>query len=69
MGIGESIKGKVKEQVGDVTNNDELEAEGQAQDEKGQEEARATKAKTEAKAHEGKAESLEQEQKSLEDNA
>lgn len=69
MGIGESIKGTIKEKAGDVANNDELEAEGEAQKEKGNEEARATKDKAEAKEHEAKAEALEKEQKSLEDNA
>ena len=66
MGIGETLKGAVKEKLGDVTGNSELETEGTAQKEKGQEQVEADKAKAEAKAHEAKAEALQQEQDALE---
>jgi uncharacterized protein YjbJ (UPF0337 family) len=56
MGAFEEVKGKVKEAVGDVTNNAELEKEGEAQKEKGE-------AERQAKAHEAKAEVKEAEQK------
>ena len=55
MGVFEEAKGKVKEKVGDVTDNPDLEAEGRAQKDKGEAEHDANKAKAEAKAHEAKA--------------
>ena len=36
MGIFEKAKGKAKEAVGDVTDNEELQAEGRAQQDKGE---------------------------------
>ena len=66
MGIGETIKGKVKETVGDVTDDDNLQAEGNAQQTKGEAETDETEARAEAKAHEKKAEALDKEQQSLE---
>ena len=67
MGIGESIKGTIKEKAGEVTNNDELQAEGSAQSTKGDEQTRETKDRAEAQAHEKKADALEREQSALED--
>ena len=68
MGIGDSIKGTVKEKAGDVLDNDNLEREGEAQQKKGNEDTRETKERAEAKAHEEKADALEKEQKALENN-
>lgn len=62
MGAFEEAKGKVKEKVGDVTNNPDLQREGEAQAERGAEERQATQARVEAKAHEAKAEGHEVEQ-------
>ncbi|MFN2562794.1 MAG: CsbD family protein [Jatrophihabitans sp.] len=67
MGIGESIKGTLKEKAGDLVDNDELTAEGEAQQTKGDEETRESKDRAEAKAHEEKADALEQQQEALED--
>ena len=52
MGTFEEAKGKVKEKVGDVTNNPDLAREGEAQKEKGEAQREETKAKAKAKAHE-----------------
>ena len=52
MGTFEEAKGKVKEKVGDVTNNPDLAREGEAQKDKGAAEREETKAKAKAKAHE-----------------
>ena len=62
MGVFEEAKGKVKEVVGDVTDNPELEQEGRAQQDKGEAEREATQARAEAKAHEAKAREKELEQ-------
>ncbi|HUQ39336.1 MAG TPA: CsbD family protein [Acidimicrobiales bacterium] len=62
MGVFEEAKGKVKEVVGDVTDNPDLQREGKAQAAKGEEEREATQARAEAKAHEAKAEAHEAEQ-------
>ena len=62
MGIFEKAKGKAKEAVGDVTDNEELQAEGRAQRDKGEAEHEANKAEAEAKAHEAKAKEKELEQ-------
>lgn len=66
MGIGESIKGAVKEKAGQAVGNEHLENEGKAQNTKGDEETRESKERAEAKAHEKKADALEQEQDALE---
>lgn len=63
MGAFEEAKGKVKEAIGDLTDNEDLQREGNAQKEKGQDEREATKARGEAKLHEAKAEAHEAEQK------
>jgi len=67
MGIGESIKGTIKEKAGEVVGDDHLKAEGDAQQTKGDEQTRESKDRAEAKAHEKKAEALAQEQDALED--
>jgi uncharacterized protein YjbJ (UPF0337 family) len=66
MGVGEELKGKVKEAAGDLTGNESLKTEGEAQADKGAEERKATQAQAEAKAHEAKSELHDQEQKAAE---
>jgi uncharacterized protein YjbJ (UPF0337 family) len=67
MGVGESIKGTLKEKTGDLVDSDELEAEGQAQQTKGDEETRESKDRAEAQVHEKKADALEEKQEALEE--
>ena len=67
MGIGEQIKGTIKEKTGQAVDNDELEAEGSAQQTKGEEQTRESKDRAEAKAHEKKADALDKQQQALED--
>ena len=67
MGTFEEAKGKIKQAVGDVTNNPDLEREGRAQEDKGEAEREATKARAEAKAHETKAKAHETEQELAQD--
>ena len=67
MGIGENVKGTLKEKVGDLTDNDELRAEGEAQQTKGEQEAKETKDRAAAQTHEKKADALESEREALED--
>ena len=45
MSVFEQAKGKVKEAVGDLTDNEALKTEGEAQVDKGYEEAKETEAK------------------------
>ena len=59
MGTFEEIKGKAKEVIGDVTDNESLQAEGKFQKEKGEEQREATQARAEAEVHEAKAEAKE----------
>ena len=66
MGVFEEAKGKVKQAVGDVTDNPDLEAEGRAQKDKGAAEHDANTARAEAKAHEAKAKEKELEQRAAE---
>lgn len=66
MGIGESIKGAFKQKAGQAVDNDQLAAEGDAQQTKGNEQVNESKDRTEAKAHEQKADALGQEQDNLE---
>jgi uncharacterized protein YjbJ (UPF0337 family) len=66
MGVFEEAKGKVKQAVGDVTDNDTLHAEGEAQQDKGAEERKETEARATAKAHEAKAEVAERKQQAAE---
>ena len=67
MGAFEELKGKAKEAVGDLTDNTDLQAEGQAQKEKGKAEVEATEARAEAKAHEARAKAKELEQEAAEE--
>jgi len=62
MGVGEEIKGKVKEAAGSVVDDDNLRREGRAQQDKGEAERQATQARAEATAHEAKANLKEAEQ-------
>jgi uncharacterized protein YjbJ (UPF0337 family) len=62
-GVAASVKGKVKEAVGSLTDNDELKREGQAQKEKGEAETKADADRAKAKAYEAKAKEKELEQK------
>lgn len=66
MGVFEEAKGKAKEALGDLTNNPDLQREGQAQEEKGKAEREATEARAEAKAKELKAKEKELEQETAE---
>ncbi len=66
MGIFEEAKGKAKEVAGDLTDDPDLKAEGQAQQDKGEAEHEADKARAEAKAHEAKAKEKELEQEAAE---
>lgn len=67
MGAFEEAKGKVKQAVGDVTNNSDLKREGDAQEAKGDAEREATEARAEAKGHEVKAKEKELEQEAAEE--
>lgn len=67
MGVGEELKGKAKEAIGDLTNNPDLQREGKAQEERGEAEREATQARAEAKAHEAKAKEKELEQQAAEE--
>jgi uncharacterized protein YjbJ (UPF0337 family) len=55
MGVVEQAKGKVKQAIGDLTDNDALRLEGEAQDDKGDEQRQETEARAKAKLHEEKA--------------
>ena len=66
MGIGEQIKGRLKQAAGDVTDNDALKTEGEAQSDKGIEETKQTEAQASAKAHEEKAEMYDKKQEAAE---
>jgi uncharacterized protein YjbJ (UPF0337 family) len=63
MGIGEQVKGKAKEVVGDITDNPDLEEEGRAQKKKGEAEREATQERAKAKAHEAEAKEKEVEER------
>jgi len=63
VGVFEEAKGKVKQAAGDLTDNDKLQREGEAQADKGEAEREATQARAEAKAHETKAAAAEAEQR------
>ena len=66
MGILEEAKGKVKQAAGDVTGNEALKVEGEAQADKGAEERKATEAQAKAQAHEKKADMHEAKQEAYE---
>lgn len=67
MGVGEELKGKAKAAVGEVTDNDDLRREGEAQVDKGQAETDAAKSRAEAKAEEAKARVHEERQRAAQD--
>lgn len=60
MGVFDEVKGKFKGKAGDVTDNEDLRAEGEAQNEKGEAERETQQARGEAQQHEKKAESLKE---------
>jgi uncharacterized protein YjbJ (UPF0337 family) len=62
-GIAATVKGKVKQAVGDLADNPELKREGEAQVRKGKEETNADTARAKAKAHEAEAKEKELEQR------
>jgi uncharacterized protein YjbJ (UPF0337 family) len=66
MGVLEEAKGKAKQAVADLTDNEALKAEGDAQASKGAEERKETAARAAAKAHEAKADVHEEQQKAAE---
>lgn len=55
MGGFEELKGRVKETIGDVTNDADLEKEGEAQKEKGKAQREADRARVEARIQDAKA--------------
>ena len=65
MGAFEEAKGKIKQAVGDVTDNPDLQREGHAQEEKGEAEREATQARAEAEARETEAAAREVEQRAV----
>jgi uncharacterized protein YjbJ (UPF0337 family) len=66
MGVFEEVKGRVKQAVGDLTDDDTLSAEGEAQQVKGAEERKETEARAKASAHEAKADLAERKQQAAE---
>jgi uncharacterized protein YjbJ (UPF0337 family) len=66
MGVFEEVKGKAKSAVGEITNNPDLVREGEAQEDKGQNEREADQHRAKAKAHEAKAEVHEARQEAAE---
>lgn len=67
MGLMEQVKGTAKQAAGDLTDNDALKTEGQAQVDKGMEESKETEARAKAQAHEKKAAMHEQQQELAEE--
>jgi uncharacterized protein YjbJ (UPF0337 family) len=63
-GVIEDVKGKAKEAVGAVTNNDDLRNEGQAQQNKAEAERDVAKKEAEAERARAKSEAFEAEQRS-----
>jgi uncharacterized protein YjbJ (UPF0337 family) len=66
MGIGENIKGTVKEKLGEALDDDNLRAEGDAQQERGEQETKESADRARAQAHEEKARELDERQENLE---
>jgi uncharacterized protein YjbJ (UPF0337 family) len=66
MGVFEEVKGKVKQAVGDLTDDEVLRTEGEAQQDKGAEERKETAARATAKAHETKADIADRKQQAAE---
>ena len=62
-GVIEDVKGKAKEAVGAVTNNDDLRDEGQAQQHKAEAERDVAKKEAEAESARAKSEAYEAEQR------
>jgi uncharacterized protein YjbJ (UPF0337 family) len=60
MGVFDEVKGKIKGKTGEVTDNEDLRAEGEAQNEKGEADRETQQARGEAQKHEKKADSLKQ---------
>ena len=65
MGIVEQAKGVFKEKVGDATGQDDLKAEGQAQQEKGEAQTTAEVEKAKAQKAEKEADALDEQASSL----
>ena len=63
MGSFEEAKGRVKEAVGDLSDNPELRREGRAQEEKAEDEREATQARAEARDHQARARERESAEK------
>ena len=66
MGTMEELKGKAKQAAGDLTDNEALKAEGDAQASKGAEERKEAEARAKAQAHEKKAAMHEAKQEAAE---
>lgn len=64
MGAFEEAKGKVKQAVGDLTDDAELHKEGTAQEAKGEHEQAEDAARTEAREHADAAEAYEERERS-----
>ena len=62
-GLGDKLVGLVKEFVGSVTGNENMERAGEAQQERATEQLRALRAEVKAEAKDAKAASFEQKQK------
>lgn len=62
-GITETVKGKAKEVIADITDNAQLKREAEAQQNKGEAETQATKARAKAKGYEAQAKEKEFEQR------
>lgn len=58
MSLIEQAKGSIKEKAGQVVNDDDLRAEGQAQQDKGEAETKATTEKAKAQADEKRADAI-----------
>ena len=67
-GVVEGVKGKAKEAVGAVTNNDDLRDEGQAQQRKAEAEREVAKKEAEAEKARGKSEVYEAEQRAAQNS-
>jgi uncharacterized protein YjbJ (UPF0337 family) len=66
MGAFEEAKGKVKQAVGDLTDDKDLHTEGRAQEAKGEHEDAEEKARAEAAEHARKADEFEEKQRAAE---
>lgn len=66
MGVMEEAKGRVKQAAADLTDDSKLKAEGQAQENKANEERRSEQLRDEAKEHKANAEQYDEEQRMAE---